>query len=142
MTLFNFNTTLVKVHQALYEEIRAQEEHFNTTLVKVHLQKRKLKRLQIAYFNTTLVKVHPVCKRYFEQVKSISIQPLLRFILESNLLYSLNNIISIQPLLRFICGRDSKGSRSKTISIQPLLRFISKAGFADMDTTIFQYNPC
>ena len=54
----------------------------------------------------------------------ISIQPLLRFISESEHDKALCEDISIQPLLRFIEHVDGKPGRSRSISIQPLLRFI------------------
>ena len=96
-------------------------------------------------FNTTLVKVHLLICWCWSHVLTISIQPLLRFIVNGKRGQSSQVIISIQPLLRFIiesqiADRDAKHfnttlvkvhqpccpcyGRLGEISIQPLLRFI------------------
>ena len=99
-----------------------------------------------SYFNTTLVKVHRIASNKNNSCKSISIQPLLRFIYCFQLHYKALIKISIQPLLRFIFNlshlviiRPSDFNTtlvkvhqifflvclcSLLISIQPLLRFI------------------
>ena len=81
--LSDFNTTLVKVHPDSRSAASFSSSDFNTTLVKVHPGKSVNIAQDYIDFNTTLVKVHRIRRGSSIEVLKISIQPLLRFIVNN-----------------------------------------------------------
>ena len=159
----NFNTSHVTVYPAAISSCSAQVPYFNTSHVTVYLPETTLSSLLQSFqyipcyglsyygffswhisphFNTSHVTVYRIWRTCSMTSISISIHPMLRFIMINSLPICVIFLISIHPMLRFIYYIVFYRYDFIIISIHPMLRFITTLFCTGLVDVGFQYIPC